>query len=376
MAGASNAEHLLARKTAEEYRSKGYEVTLDAPLDFFPGYRADLLARKAGEVTVIEVKSRSSLAADARIRELARVVDAKPGWSFELLLVAEPEKLDSPEGARPFDLERILQRLGDADRALASGASESALLLAWSAVEAATRMLVAEREGSAPDINAPGYFLDQAVFLGFITHEEYRRLVKVKQYRNAIAHAFTHDAFGVELVRDAVEIVRRMIADLDQIRNPATPTGPPARLRPGTSGERSATSQPSWMFDSFREHIRDDKARAAYDRFLHRPLFELLPRWAGKPGTKRSVSFTRSGKPKGGYYSFIVNRGSLLFYVRKPALCEAWTRQRAELQDHFGGRFRENPAGEWTVDVRTVDDVHYLETASCRTPYPMRHGDN
>ena len=99
MAGASNAEHLLARKTAEEYRSKGYEVTLDAPLDFFPGYRADLLARKAGEVTVIEVKSRSSLAADSRIRELARVVDAKPGWSFELLLVAEPEKLDSPEGA-------------------------------------------------------------------------------------------------------------------------------------------------------------------------------------------------------------------------------------------------------------------------------------
>ena len=109
-----------------------------------------------------------------------------------------------------------------------------------------------------------------------------------------------------------------------------------------------------------------------YEVTLDAPL-DFFP---GYRADLRSVSFTRSGKPKGGYYSFIVNRGSLLFYVRRPALCEAWTRQRAELQDHFGGRYRENPAGEWTVDVRTVDDVHYLETASCRTPYPMRHGDN
>ena len=64
MARASNAEYLLVRKTAEKYRRQGYEVTLDAPLDFLPGCRADLLASKADEVTVIEIKSRSSLAAD------------------------------------------------------------------------------------------------------------------------------------------------------------------------------------------------------------------------------------------------------------------------------------------------------------------------
>ena len=140
MARASNAEYLLVRKTAEKYRRQGYEVTLDAPLDFLPGCRADLLASKADEVTVIEIKSRSSLAADPRIRELAKAVDARPGWRFELLLVAEPEKLDSPEGARSLDHERILQRIEDAERALTSGASESALVLAWSAFEATTRM--------------------------------------------------------------------------------------------------------------------------------------------------------------------------------------------------------------------------------------------
>ena len=103
---ATDTEYLLTRKTAEEYRNKGYEVLFEAPLDLLPGFRADLLARKGDEVRVIVVKSRSSLAADPRIGELARLIDSKPGWSFELVLVSEPEKLDSPEGARSFEGEK------------------------------------------------------------------------------------------------------------------------------------------------------------------------------------------------------------------------------------------------------------------------------
>ena len=62
----SNAEYLRARETAAEYRRMGYEVAREAPLDFLPGFRADLVVRKDDEVKVIEVKSRSSLAADPR----------------------------------------------------------------------------------------------------------------------------------------------------------------------------------------------------------------------------------------------------------------------------------------------------------------------
>lgn len=207
----SNAAYLLARKTAEEYRRKGYDVALDVPLDFLPGFRADLLVRKPNEVKVIEVKSRSSLAANPKIKQLARVVDSKPGWSFELLLVAEPERLDSPEGSRSFDRGHVLQRIEEAEKALASGMPEAALVLAWSACEAATRVLVTDQEESSPDINAPGYFLDQAVFLGIVSREEHRRLAKARKYRNAIVHGFSHDAFGDELVSDLIEAVRRMI---------------------------------------------------------------------------------------------------------------------------------------------------------------------
>ncbi len=209
---ASNIEYLRARETATEYRKRGYDVALEAPLDFLPGFYADLVVRKDDEVKVIEIKSRSSLAADPRIKELARAVEARPGWSFELLLVPEPEKLDAPEGARSFDRGNVLERVAEAERALASGMSEAALVLAWSACEAAARVLVSEEEKSNRNISAPGYFLDRAVFLGIISREEYRDLVNVRRYRNAIVHGFSHGDLGDELVTSLIGTVRGMMA--------------------------------------------------------------------------------------------------------------------------------------------------------------------
>ena len=77
--GAIGSKFFLLRKTAEEYRSKGYDVNEETPLDFMPDFLADLVVRKDDEVRVIEVKSRASLAASPRIMELARIIDSKPG---------------------------------------------------------------------------------------------------------------------------------------------------------------------------------------------------------------------------------------------------------------------------------------------------------
>ena len=207
---ATNTEYLLARKTAEEYRSRGYEVLEGTPLDFLPGFRADLIARKDDEVKVIEVKSRSSLGANSQIAELARIIDTKPGWSFELLLVAEPEKLDSPEGAHSVGGENITLRIEEAEKALAAGLSQAAFLLAWSAYEAAVRELIAARGASDTGIATAGYVLDQAVFEGVISRDEYQNLTGMRKYRNAIVHGFNVDDFSDELVTHLIETVRRM----------------------------------------------------------------------------------------------------------------------------------------------------------------------
>ena len=210
---ATDAEYLLTRKTAEEYRSKGYEVLFEAPLDFLPGFSADLLVRKGDEVRVIEVKSRPSLAADPKISELARLIDSKPGWSFELVLVSEPERLDSPEGARSFKSEKIMQRIGEAERSLEAGLPEAAFLLAWSALEAATRILIAAQGVSDTRITSPRFVLDQAVFRGAISRDEYNSLIRMLEYRNAIAHGFGIDGFNDNMVRDLIETVKRITAN-------------------------------------------------------------------------------------------------------------------------------------------------------------------
>ncbi len=209
---AVSGEFFLLRKTAEEYCSKGYEVSIRTPLDFMPDYLADLVVWKDHEVKVIEVKSRASLAASPRIMELARIIDSKPGWNFELILVAEPEKLDSPVGAQALERENILTRVAEAERLLESGHSEAAFLLAWSACEAATRLMVAEQGISFTGITSPGYVLDQAAFLGIMSRAEYNHLRDLQKYRNAIVHGFSHGAFNDELVRELSETVRRLVA--------------------------------------------------------------------------------------------------------------------------------------------------------------------
>lgn len=208
----TDSEYFIARKTAEEYRSKGYEVLQEIPLEFLPGFRADLLVRKGSETKIIEVKRRSSLAADPRVRELAQILDSKPGWSFELILVGEPEMLDSPEEAHSFDREGILRRLRDAERTLESGLPEPAFVLAWSALEAAIRELTAEQGISNAGITTSTFVLDQAVSLGIVSREEYDSLTRMRKYRNAVVHGFGVVDFGDELVTELINIVRHMDA--------------------------------------------------------------------------------------------------------------------------------------------------------------------
>jgi hypothetical protein len=132
MEATTSREKQRARAIAEEYRSKGYEV-IEEPSpaqlpDFLASYRPDLLAQRGDEAVIVEVKSRSSLAKDPQIRELARLLQTKPHWNFELVVVGEGARLSIPKGAQPFARGDILQGLRAAEELVASGFSEAALL--------------------------------------------------------------------------------------------------------------------------------------------------------------------------------------------------------------------------------------------------------
>jgi uncharacterized protein YutE (UPF0331/DUF86 family) len=204
-------ERKFIAKTAAKYRSRGYEVEEDCPLEFLPGFRADLVARKDGDVRVIEVKSRTSLAATPKLNELAEILYSKPGWSYDLLLVGEPEKLESPEGAQPFAEEEIRQRLAEAEAVLEKGSGEAAYLLIWSACEAAIRNLIETAEISIARVTTAAYVLDMAVMHGIISREDYDYLTDMMKYRNAIAHGFDVNGFSDEKVTELIRFVMRLL---------------------------------------------------------------------------------------------------------------------------------------------------------------------
>ena len=204
-------ERKFIDKKAAEYRSRGYEVEENCQLDFLPGFRADLVVRKNDEARVIEVKSRTSLAWSPGMKELAEILYDKPGWSYDLLLVGEPEKLESPEGAHSFTEEEIRRRLAEAKKVLESGSGEAAFLLVWSACEAAARNLI-ENEGiSITRVTTAAYVLDLAVMHGVISLEEHDYLTDMMKYRNAIAHGFDANGFSDDKVTELIEVVVRLL---------------------------------------------------------------------------------------------------------------------------------------------------------------------
>jgi uncharacterized protein YutE (UPF0331/DUF86 family) len=201
---------------AEEYRSKGYEVivgpTSQQLPEFLSGYYPDLLVKKGSETLVVEVATRSSLTKDSRIRDLARLLEAKPDWKFELVVIGEEEKINTPEGALPLEREEILQRLQESERLLDTGAVEAAVLIAWSTSEAAVRLLATE-EGLNLDRPVPVVVLKQAVMNGVISREDYNFLEHAMKYRNALAHGYKVADLDPLLVKGLIRTTKHILED-------------------------------------------------------------------------------------------------------------------------------------------------------------------
>jgi len=191
---ASGAE--LARQVAEDYRSKGYEVTLQPGSDQLPpslsDYQPDLVARKGDEVVVVEIKSRPTSRREPSLESLAKAVRALPGWRLELVL-AEPDiAFPLPGRTLPWTTQEAGKALDAAQQLLESGHAEAALLMAWAGTEATLR-LVAEREGVKVEWHEANFLLNRLTTEGVLGQREYQVLRGALALRNAIAHGLKPD---------------------------------------------------------------------------------------------------------------------------------------------------------------------------------------
>ena len=213
ISAAQNYQYLFTLKTADDYRIRGYHVQENVPLDFFPDYRADLLATKNDDNKVVLLRTRTQLAADGKLFELSELIKEKPGWSFNFILLPEPGKLPSPEGARAFEQGSINDRLHEVQKSLDANMPETAFLLAWSVAEAVLRDILAADGIVVDGITTTEFILSQAVYEGVMSHDSQYSLKRFQKYRNAIVHGFTIPDFNKDLVAELLDLIRRIEAE-------------------------------------------------------------------------------------------------------------------------------------------------------------------
>lgn len=205
---------------ANEYKDKGYEVVVEPEVRQLPGplagFRPDLVVRRGDEVVVIEVKSRASLG-DPRLQALAEAVRSQPGWRFELVLL-RPEL--GPPGTREWTDADVMHTLSQVETLLGSGHQEAALLLAWSAAEAALRLLAHKERLELEREDAP-YLLKLLVSRAALTRAQYDLLWDVLQSRNAVAHGLKPPELDPAKIADLTKLIPPLLEPSNRRRTRA-----------------------------------------------------------------------------------------------------------------------------------------------------------
>ena len=124
------------------------------------------------------------------------------------MIVGEPGKLDLPEDARLLGKEEALQRVAAGDSLLDAGHYEAALISMWSALEATIRRMLEEEDHSLGFLDS-AHILNHAVVYGVLSRDDYGSLMKVRKYRNAVAHGFkisdTEFSAGYSAIKSVIE---------------------------------------------------------------------------------------------------------------------------------------------------------------------------
>jgi hypothetical protein len=213
----ASVETQKVQEIAQRYRDQGYEVTLAPKGDELPDalrtLPPDLIARKGGDVVVVEVKSRPSLSRPPRPSDLARVVREQTDWRFELVIVNPERQIPAPYDAQDWNEEDVQSRLREAKTLLDAGHVEAALLLGWSATEATLRLL-AEREGLPLERMDPPYLLKRLATSAVLRQQEYNRFWSLFELRNAVAHGLKPTQLDASDAQALVKATARLLRPL------------------------------------------------------------------------------------------------------------------------------------------------------------------
>jgi REase_AHJR-like len=211
-----NREEAIAQ-VADKYRGEGYRVVkhpgAEEALSFINGHSVDLVAYKGDEKVVVQVKETTEdLRNDPEAIPLAELVNAQPGWRFDLVVLNPdgPSYKVSADAVEP-PLETIEQTLASAEKMSSASELPLACVLSWAALEAAMRRAarLARMEIKA---TAPSFLLRTLYSEGLLHRSEFDQLNDAMKIRNAIAHGLLMPAIDPTVPQYIVTVARRLLS--------------------------------------------------------------------------------------------------------------------------------------------------------------------
>lgn len=179
-------------QVAREYRADGYDVVVHPRRAILPEFlrevRPDLVAFRDDQNVLVEIVSGPPQNEAAELSELARRVQEQPGWRFDLVHVPSPR---GPAAARQASLgaEEIRLQLQAVRSIARAGYGAAALMLSWSAAEAALRLLADEH--SVPyEPHRPRELVRALTAAGLLEQQDNDALVRGWEARNRAVHGF------------------------------------------------------------------------------------------------------------------------------------------------------------------------------------------
>lgn len=203
---------------ADEYRRKGYEVLTHPPdehlPDFLIPFKPDLIAQSSLEKVAIRVQASGRVRRTDSLTELAEAVEAHPGWRLDLA-IERPQERDKPDPDEPrIEKAVIRQRLQEGEQLLNQGLLDAALLIIWSALEAACWWAF-RKEKLRLERNTPAAYVSRLYSELFVDEDEFRHLKAILELRNAIAHGVQGAEVQNSDIQKILKIARRLIGRKD-----------------------------------------------------------------------------------------------------------------------------------------------------------------
>lgn len=210
-------ENRVLDHLAAEYRAKGYHVELAPEIDvprLGRTIRPDLVARRDGDVTAVQVVSRRPHPSEDELQERVRlgdIVRRELNWQHRLVVL--PDAGPSLSG---YDLpsvrSRIDRAIGETERLRQAGFLDAGLLRIRAAWELALRW-IARGIKKADPILPLGRLLDRLVHLGEISGEDYDSLRRLMEQGDEVSHGVEARPTTEADVDEAIAVSRRLLEE-------------------------------------------------------------------------------------------------------------------------------------------------------------------